>query len=523
MLRGGLPEGRHLSSYNAAARQYNNNTSTPAVDSGIDSYADGFVDTAKDYADQMKSGANDLTSTDLREWTVHQYLVVATGIVALWTVFMWMCYCGVCRCCCATRKEQRKEQPKQQKRPKRVSVNRTRTMSPSSYREALLEQDPKSTSTSPSTYTYQMVRPRVVRSGGSVYGNIGSLHSASLEANPKFDVGFDASDPNKLPLGARLHGARKLREDNLTGAGVRVAVIDSGIDYAHPGFHDKVRVKRWFRHGTPLEEDDHGTHVAGTIHFLAPDADIYDYRVFGADGNFDGDLAIAKSIRSAVDVDKCHVINMSLRCSYPVRPAIRKAVQYAYKKGVHMVCAAGNDGDGLASTDEVYTYPAMFDETISVAAVRKSEGFPSASFSESNASVVYSGIGRDVVSLRPFGGTQTMSGTSMATPHVTGLIACLLSGSSASSSSKSKSISMTDRKLRKLLRDFTVDIGPKGFDKQTGEGFVTYLAGDDDGDGYGGVGYGDGSVDSDESRSSNFNRNINIDSNNLYDLLSLVE
>ena len=139
-----------------------------------------------------------------------------------------------------------------------------------------------------------------------------------------------------------------------------------------------------------------------------------------------------------------------------------------------MVCAAGNDGDGNPYTDELYTFPARFDETISVAACRKEEGLPSTNFSESNAQVTYSGIGRDVVSLKPLGGLQVMSGTSMATPHVAGLIACLLSGS--------PDRKLTDSKLRKLLREkYLVDIGTKGYDKQTGEGFVTYLAGDSDG------------------------------------------
>ena len=59
-----------------------------------------------------------------------------------------------------------------------------------------------------------------------------------------------------LPLGVRLHGAEKLREAGLTGRGVRVAVIDSGIDASHIGFDDKVMAKKWYRYGTPLSEDD---------------------------------------------------------------------------------------------------------------------------------------------------------------------------------------------------------------------------------------------------------------------------
>jgi len=415
-------------SYGNNAHAYGNANAT--TDSG------NFVSSARDYANQIKNGTTDLATKHPREWSTNQILGVSTAIVALWTLAFAVCFC--------------------------LRRRRGNGTSKDEDADAYLSFNEHAASKK-----HDMERPRVVR---------GSLPShSSQDGNYASGFpGFDARDPNRLPLGARLHGAHKLREHGLTGCGVRVAVIDSGIDHTHPGFHDKVRTKRWFRHGTPLEEDDHGTHVAGTIHFLAPDADLYDYRVFGAAGSIDGDAAIAKSIRSAVDIDKCHVINMSLRCSYPVRPEVKKAVQHAKRKGVHMVCAAGNDGDGDPTTDEPYTFPARFDATISVAAVRKEKGLPPATFSESNAQVSYSGIGRDVVSLKPSGGFQTMSGTSMAAPHVTGLIACLLSGNPTGYS---------DKKLRALLNKTCVfDIGPKGYDKQTGEGFLTYLKDDDEND-----------------------------------------
>jgi subtilisin family serine protease len=68
-----------------------------------------------------------------------------------------------------------------------------------------------------------------------------------------------------LPHGIVLTGGEKLRRKQLTGKGVKVAVIDSGVDAEHDGFEGKVTHQSWFRWGTPLEEDDHGTHVAGTF------------------------------------------------------------------------------------------------------------------------------------------------------------------------------------------------------------------------------------------------------------------
>ena len=160
----------------------------------------------------------------------------------------------------------------------------------------------------------------------------------------------DKPSESELPLGAVLTGAQELRQQQLLGQGVRVAVIDSGIDQDHPGFGGKVTRKTWYRSGTPLSKDDHGTHVAGTIHFMAPQAEIYDYRVFGAKGKVSVTEAIAQAIYAAADVG-CQVINMSL--GGPVSsPSIEKAVKYGASKNVVMVCAAGNEGDNNPLTNE---------------------------------------------------------------------------------------------------------------------------------------------------------------------------
>lgn len=426
MLRGRSIARRSLSNYNSAPGADSTSSGNSGSNAGSTTGSTSF----SDFANKIKNGTTDLTTTHPRDWSQDQVLASLAGVLLLWTLIILIC---LFRKCCNNRRSKKLEE---------FLGNEYVDMGLTDIEKVLMKAKEEN--------EYQMTRPVVTKG----------------PAPHSYEGGYDANDPQKLPLGVRLHGAQKLRKDGLTGAGVRVAVIDSGIDQNHPGFHDKVQAQRWYRMGTPLEVDDHGTHVAGTIHFMAPDADLYDYRVFGEEGDFDGDRAIAKSIISAVDVDKCHIINMSLRCSFPVRPEIKKAIRYAYKKGVHMVCAAGNDGDGNRLTDELYTYPARFDETMSVAAVRKDKGLPSTSFSESNADVTYSGIGRDVISLKPNGGLQTMSGTSMATPHVTGLIACLLSNNQKYS----------DSQLRKLLKEkYVVDIGPRGYDKQTGEGFVTYV------------------------------------------------
>ena len=154
----------------------------------------------------------------------------------------------------------------------------------------------------------------------------------------------------RLPLGVRLTGGDKLRAEGLTGKGVRVAVIDSGVDANHPGFKGQVKQQLWYRHGTPLSEDDHGTHVGGTIHMLAPEADIYDYRVFGETG-WSVDRAIERAIMQAVD-DGCQIINMSLGGPRQ-NNSISRAISAAHSKGVLMIVAAGNGGDNNPLTNEL--------------------------------------------------------------------------------------------------------------------------------------------------------------------------
>jgi len=271
----------------------------------------------------------------------------------------------------------------------------------------------------------------------------------------------ESVNEHKLPQGVILSGGSKLHQQGLTGTNVRVAVIDSGIDMDHPGFHGQVKKQIWLRSGTPLEEDDHGTHVAGTIHLMAPKADIYDYRVFGRNGKLGVNEAIAKAIQDATD-EGCHVINMSLGAPFPT-PSIHSAVKNAVSKGVVVVCAAGNEGDNNPLTNEL-SYPAAHEECISVAAVSKKDGFPVAVFSNSNAQVDYASIGVDVTSFKPGGGYQIMSGTSMACPHVAGLIACLMTNGKTKAES-----------IRKKLNELSIDIGTEGIDNATGIGFVTYL------------------------------------------------
>jgi subtilisin family serine protease len=160
-----------------------------------------------------------------------------------------------------------------------------------------------------------------------------SLRCPLTECTPA--ISKDISIKN-LPFGVKLTGGQKLRKAGLTGVGVRVGIIDSGIDAKHPGFNGRIAKQTWFRKG-PL--NDHGTHIAGTVHMMAPEADIYDYRVYGREG-IDVDEAIVQAIKQACD-DDCSVINLSL-CfkGKSINPRIKYQVQDAHEKGVVVVCSS---------------------------------------------------------------------------------------------------------------------------------------------------------------------------------------
>jgi len=272
------------------------------------------------------------------------------------------------------------------------------------------------------------------------------------------------------PFGIQLAGAKKMHQSGLTGKGIKVAVLDSGIDNKHPLFHGKVIRKQWFRGGIPLSEADHGTHVAGTIHSMAPEAEIYDYRVVGPQGKLSVNQSIATAILEAY-FDGCQIINMSLASRF-ADVLILNALQYVHSKGIIIVAASGNDGDGNTLTNE-RSFPAILDEVISVAALEKSDNLPFARFSNSNSQVDFSSMGVDVVSFKPDGGYQKMSGTSTACPFVSGFIASLISdGSLENMGAETCAI------LRKKLDPYAIDIGVKGPDNSTGLGYLTYLSQD---------------------------------------------
>lgn len=213
-----------------------------------------------------------------------------------------------------------------------------------------------------------------------------------------------------------------------TGHRVKVGVIDTGVDFNHPDLrHSLLRgINLLGRSKMPYDDNGHGTHIAGTIAAangmhgmigVAPRALIAPVKAFDNNGSaFVSDiiLGIEWCVRNGMDV-----INMSFGMKNRSK-ALLGAVTNAYNSGVIIVASSGNDGK-LRSVD----YPARYPQTISVGATNKLRKV--APFSNRGAHIDIYAPGEKITSAWLRGNYNEMSGTSMATSHVTGAIALLLS------------------------------------------------------------------------------------------------
>lgn len=245
-----------------------------------------------------------------------------------------------------------------------------------------------------------------------------------------------------------------------------VAIIDDGIDRNHEDLKGKIvnayDTIRNRKHIIP--KGAHGTHIAGIIAGsanngiggtgVAPNVKLMPINVF--DGEYADTADIIDAIHYAVQ-QKANIINMSLGdTSYS--ESLNKAVQEAYKKGVLIVAAAGNEGDMGENVQRVY--PAAFSHVISVAATNSSDKRPS--YSNYHSTVDIAAPGDDILSTLPNGKYGWMSGTSMATPMVAGVAALIWS--------HEPKLNKTEVEYR--LYDSAVDLGTKGKDIYYGNGRV---------------------------------------------------
>lgn len=272
--------------------------------------------------------------------------------------------------------------------------------------------------------------------------------------------------PQQTPWGISKINADDVWTTN-RGQGIDVAVLDTGIDGSHSDLKANVKGGINFvslRKQTNWADDNgHGTHVSGTIAAanntvgvvgVAPEANLYAVKVLDRSGS--GSIS---SIISGIDwavANGMEVINMSLGTSSDIQ-AFHDAVDRAAAAGVVIVAAAGNSGDASSATNNV-EYPARYSSVIAVAATDSSN--VRSYFSSDGPEVAVSAPGVSITSTTKGGGYGVMSGTSMASPHVAGLVSVMLSANIPASQIRAQLIATAD------------DLGAVGFDTFYGNGLV---------------------------------------------------
>lgn len=223
----------------------------------------------------------------------------------------------------------------------------------------------------------------------------------------------------------RAHQAWRLA----TGQNVRIGVIDTGIDATHPDLRHCVGrgVNLVNRSRLPLDDNGHGTHIAGTIAGsgsqphgvigVAPRATIHAVKAFDHNGS-----AYVSDIIAGIDwcvQNDLDIINMSFGMKSYNR-SLELAVHNAYRAGKVIVASSGNDGK-RAFID----FPARFPQVISVGATTQTNKI--APFTNRGRRIDVFAPGEKIYSAWLNGKYQELSGTSMATSHVSGVIALMLS------------------------------------------------------------------------------------------------
>jgi subtilisin family serine protease len=256
------------------------------------------------------------------------------------------------------------------------------------------------------------------------------------------------------------------------GSGITVAVLDTGIDTNHPELSDSIAGGKSFVTYTSSFEDDngHGTHVSGIITAdgvdtkakgVAPDAKIWMAKVCDSKGScYSSDIAAA--IEYIVKNNISRIISISLGGGGTSRANcdsdyLAKKVNWAVDNGVTVAAAAGNTAGKVSS-------PACASKAIAVGAVDKNDVRPSWSGSGNALDIVAPGV--SIYSSLPNNSYASWSGTSMATPHVSAVVALLLQANSG----------LTDSQIKEALYKTAKDLGSAGWDKYYGYGRVDALA-----------------------------------------------
>ncbi len=281
--------------------------------------------------------------------------------------------------------------------------------------------------------------------------------------------------------GVQHIGAGIVHTSGNKGAGVKIAVLDTGIDYTHADIVGNYKGGDNFVQYDPPPVDPHdpfddswnghGTHVSGIIAAgqnsigvvgVAPEAELYAVKVLDG-GGFGLAEWVIEGIEWAVS-NGMQIVNMSFEGGY--NPAIEEACNTAYNSGVLLIAAAGNTYGGPVE------YPAGYD---SVIAVTGSDPYDiNAWFSPVDPKVELAAPGVNITSTVPstvnITGYDNLSGTSQAAPHVSGTAALILSSGNLEDLNNDGKVNNEDVRLK--LQMTAIDLGTPGLDTVFGYGLV---------------------------------------------------
>lgn len=291
----------------------------------------------------------------------------------------------------------------------------------------------------------------------------------SVQAFNNYNNDKEINDPNYNEQwyihNSRVDEAWKLLKSKKE---VRVAIVDTGVDYNHPDLKNKVLKElgyNFINNSKDVMDDNwHGTHVAGIIAAETgnnigisgaagfTNVKIIPIKALDQNGQGSSDI-IAKGIRYAADKG-ADVINFSV--GFSVKDAyISEAISYAKSKGAFIVVSSGNDNINCDNTS-----PSGDEGAYTVASV--DGGNNKSQYSNYGNSVKIAAPGEEILSTVPGGGYEYRSGTSMAAPLAAAVVAMM----------KGENPDLTYKEIENILNTTALDVMTKGKDDGTGYGVL---------------------------------------------------
>jgi subtilisin family serine protease len=247
---------------------------------------------------------------------------------------------------------------------------------------------------------------------------------------------------------------------------VVVAVLDTGVNVKHPDLVGRTAAGYDYATGSTsiVDHQGHGTSVSGCIAAVANNG----LGIAGVAGTANvkiasycigdySDANICAALMACANRADVDIINMSYGGYGAVRTEAA-AIEYASEQGKILVASAGNEGDEPEAGQ--YSYPASYDNVISVAAVNRSDSW--AYFSQYNNKVDLTAPGQNIYTTTMTGGYESMSGTSFSTPIVAGACAVLLA----------KNPTLSAAEVETILEETALDLGNTGKDNFYGYGLI---------------------------------------------------